>query len=135
MLELMYETFVAAGKWPLFQYVSALWDEVDVEARDVYLDLAEQDLVRPAMTRSHDFQLRQETVVGLSPQGLMHMGPAGDDLGRFVATVRYAAKTVRENSGRRLRSSSGVSQSRAARSIYTSDSSREIPRWPVWALS
>jgi hypothetical protein len=96
MLELMYETFVAAGKWPLFQYVSALWDEVDVEARDVYLDLAEQDLVRPAMTRSHDFQLRQETVVRLSLQGLMHIGPAGDDLGRFVAAVRYAANSARE---------------------------------------
>lgn len=62
MLELMYGTFAAKGEWSLFQYVSALWDEVDVEARDIYLDLAEQGLVRPAMTRSHEFQLRQETV-------------------------------------------------------------------------
>jgi hypothetical protein len=35
MLELMYKTFAATGKWPLFQYVSAHWDEVNVEARDV----------------------------------------------------------------------------------------------------
>lgn len=96
MLELMYETFVVAGKWPLFQYVSALWDDVDVEARDVYLDLAEQDLVRPAMTRSHKFQLRQETVVGLSLQGLMYIGSAAEDLDRLVAVVRYIAKSARE---------------------------------------
>jgi hypothetical protein len=96
MLELMYDTFAAKGGWPLFQYVSALWDEADVEARDVYLDLAEQGLVRPAMTRSHEFQLRQETVVGVSLQGLMDIGSAAEDLDRFVAAIRYVAKSARE---------------------------------------
>jgi hypothetical protein len=96
MLDLMYETFVATGKWPLFQYVSAHWDEADVEARDVYLDLAEQDLVRPAMTRSHHFQLRGNTDVGVSLQGLMRLDPAADDLARFVSAVSYVAKRARE---------------------------------------
>jgi len=96
MLELMYETFAATGEWPLFQYVSALWDQSDVEARDVYLELAEQGLVRPAMTRSHEFQLRQETVVGVSLQGLMDIGPAAEDLDRFVAAVRYVANSASE---------------------------------------
>lgn len=96
MLDLMYETFVVTGEWPLFQYVSALWDEADVEARDVYLDLAERGLVRPAITRNHEFQLRQETVVGVSLQGLMDIGSATEDLDRFVAVVRYVAKSARE---------------------------------------
>ena len=78
MLDLLYETFAVTGQWPLFQYVSTRWDEVNVEAQDVYLDLAEQGLVRPAMTRSHEFQLRQETVVGVSLQGLMAMGSAAE---------------------------------------------------------
>lgn len=96
MLELMYQTFAAKGEWPLFQYVSALWDEADVEARDVYLDLAEQDLVRPAMRRSHEFQLRQETAVGVSLQGLMDIESAAEDLDHLVAAVRYVAKSARE---------------------------------------
>jgi len=96
MRELMYETFAAKGEWPLFQYVSALSDEADVEARDIYLDLAEQGLVRPAMTRSHEFQLRQETVVGLSLQGLMDIGSAAEDLDLLVAAVRYIAESARE---------------------------------------
>ena len=70
MLDLLYETFAMTGQWPLFQYVSTRWDEVNVEAQDVYLDLAEQGLVRPAMTRSHEFQLRQETVVGVRAHDL-----------------------------------------------------------------
>ncbi|MGA8365639.1 MAG: toll/interleukin-1 receptor domain-containing protein [Solirubrobacteraceae bacterium] len=96
MLEFMYETFAATGKWPLFQYVSAHWDEANVEARDVYLDLAEQGLVRPAMIRRHEFQLREGTVVGVSLQGLMGIGSAAEDLDRFVAVVRYVAKSARE---------------------------------------
>jgi hypothetical protein len=96
MLELMYETFAAKGEWPLFQYVSALWREADVEARDVYLDLAEQGLVRPAMTRSHEFQLRQETVVGVSLEGLMGIGSAAEDLARLVVAVRYVAISAGE---------------------------------------
>ena len=96
MLDLLYETFAMTGQWPLFQYVSTRWDEVNVEAQDVYLDLAEQGLVRPAMTRSHEFQLRQETVVGVSLQGLMAMGSAAEDLDRFVAAVRYVANSARE---------------------------------------
>jgi hypothetical protein len=96
MLDLLYETFAVTGQWPLFQYVSTRWDEVNVEAQDVYLDLAEQGLVRPAMTRSHEFQLRQETVVGVSLQGLMAMGSAAEDLDRFVAAVRYVANSARE---------------------------------------
>src|ERR1700733_13728131 len=96
MLELMYETFAAKGEWPLFQYVSALWDEAEVGARDVYLDLAEQGLVRPAMARSHEFLLRQETGVGVSLQGLMGIGSAAEDLDRLVAAVRYVAESARE---------------------------------------
>lgn len=96
MLEFMYETFAPTGEWPLFQYVSAVWDEADVEARDVYLDLAERGLVRPAMTRSHEFQLQPETVVGVSLEGLMDIGSAAEDLERFVAVVCYVAKTARE---------------------------------------
>jgi TIR domain len=96
MLDLLYETFVATGSWPLFQYISALWDDVQVEAREVYLDLAEQGLVRPSMTRSHAFQLQQETVVGVSLQGLMGLNRAAEDLDRFVAVVRYVANCARE---------------------------------------
>ena len=76
--------------------MSALWDEADVDARNVYLNLAELGLVRPAMTRSYEFQLRQETVVGVSLQGLMDIRSAAEDLDRFVAAVRYVAKSARE---------------------------------------
>jgi hypothetical protein len=66
MLEVMYETFALTGQWPLFQYVNAqLWEELQLEPRDVYLDLAERSLVNPAITRSHHFELRENIPVGV----------------------------------------------------------------------
>ena len=93
MLELIYETFSLTGQWPTFQYVSGrVWDESQTEPRDLYLDLAERGLVNPMMARSHHFQLRENTVVGASLQGLMHLREASEDLGRFVSVVRYVAE-------------------------------------------
>ncbi len=93
MLEVMYESFAVTGQRPLFQSVSIrLWQELQVEPRDVYLELAERGLVDPAMTRSHQFQLREDTVVGVSLQGMMHLRPAAEDLGRFASVVRYVAE-------------------------------------------
>jgi hypothetical protein len=89
MLEGLYEAFAPTGKWPLFQYISQLWDDSQFEARDVYLDLAEQGLVRPAMTRTHQFQLRENTPVGVSLQGLTRLPTASADLDSFVSAVRY----------------------------------------------
>ncbi len=91
-LELIYETFSLTGQQPTFQYVSGrVWEDLQVDPRDLYLDLAERGLVSPAMTRSHQFQLREDTVVGVSLQGMMHLQPAAEDLGRFVSVVRYVA--------------------------------------------
>ncbi len=91
-LELIYETFSLTGQQPTFQYVSGrVWEELQVDPRDLYIDLAERRLVSPAMTPSHQFQLREDTVVGVSLQGMMHLRPAAEDLGRFVSVVRYVA--------------------------------------------
>jgi hypothetical protein len=92
MLEVIYETFATTGQWPTFQYVGVqLWGESQVEPRELYLDLAERGLVSPAMARSHHFQLRDNTSVGVSLHGLMHLRQAGEDLGRFVSVVRYVS--------------------------------------------
>ena len=59
MLEVIYEAFEQTGELPTFQYVgSRVWAETETEPREVYLDLAERDLVSPAVSRSLDFQLR-----------------------------------------------------------------------------
>jgi hypothetical protein len=93
MLELMYETFVQTGQWPLFQSISAqLWQELQVEPRDIYLELAERGLVTPVMARSHHFLLRENTVVAVSLQGMTYLLAAAEDLSRFVAVVRYVAE-------------------------------------------
>ncbi len=92
MLEVIYESFAVTGQRPLFQSVSIrLWQELQVEPRDVYLELAERGLVDPVMTRSHQFQLRENTAVGVSLQGMAHLPQAAEDLGRFVSVVRYVA--------------------------------------------
>jgi hypothetical protein len=96
MLEGLYEAFAPTGKWPLFQYISQLWDDSQFEARDVYLDLAEQGLVRPVMARTHQFQLRESTVVGVSLQGLTGLPTAAADLDCFVSAVRYVGKHAAE---------------------------------------
>jgi hypothetical protein len=92
MLEALYEAFAPTGNWPLFQYISQRWDDTRFEARDVYLDLAEQGMVRPAMARSQQFQLRENTVVGASLHGLMRLPRATADLGLFVSAVRYVGE-------------------------------------------
>ncbi len=96
MLEGLYEAFAPTGKWPLFQYVSQLWDDSHTEARDVYLDLAEQGFVRPATARTHQFQLREDTVVGVSLQGLTRLPRAAEDLDCFVSAVRYVGERAAE---------------------------------------
>ncbi len=92
MMEALYEAFAPTGNWPLFQYISQRWDDAQFEARDVYLDLAEQGIVRPAMARSHQFQLRENTVVGVSLEGLTRLPSAAADLDLFVSAARYVGK-------------------------------------------
>ena len=93
MLELIYETFVLTGQLSTFQFVSGrVWEELETEPRDLYLDLAERGLVTPAMARSQDFQLREDTSVGVSLRGLMHLRQASEDLSRFVSIVRLVAE-------------------------------------------
>ena len=93
MLDLMYEVFEPTGKWPTFQYLSGrVWEELETDARALYLDLAELSLVSPATRRAHEFQLREDTTVSASLEGLMHLGQAAEDLGRFVQAVRYIAE-------------------------------------------
>jgi hypothetical protein len=92
MLEALYEAFVPTGKWPLYQYVSQLWDDSQFEARDVYLDLAERGLVRPAMARTNRFQLREDTVVSISLRGLTGLPTAVADIESFVSAVRYVGE-------------------------------------------
>lgn len=92
MLEVIYEAFEQTGELPTFQYVgSRVWAETETEPREVYLDLAERDLVSPAVSRSHDFQLRDNSAVGVSLQGLMHLRQASEDLSHFVSIVRHVA--------------------------------------------
>jgi predicted nucleotide-binding protein len=93
MLEVMYETFALTGQWPLFQYVNAqLWEELQVEPRDGYLDLAERSLVNPAITRSHHFELRENIPVGVSLHGMTYLPAATEDLSHFVSIIRYVAE-------------------------------------------
>jgi hypothetical protein len=92
MLETIYEMFVVTGQQPLFQAVSArLWEELGEEPREVYAALAERGLVTPAMARSQQFQLRENTAVAVSLEGMMHLREAAEDLSRFVSVVRYVA--------------------------------------------
>jgi hypothetical protein len=92
MLEALYEAFALTGNWPLFQYINQRWDDTQFEAREVYLDLAEQGMVRPAMARSQQFQLGENTAVGVSLQGLTRLPRAAADLGLFVSAVRYVGE-------------------------------------------
>jgi hypothetical protein len=90
MLRLMYGTFREIGAWPTFQYLSSLaWEELEREPRDVYYALGEAGFVRPAVSRTRPFDLRDDTSVGASLLGLMYLEEAGDDLLRFVGIVRY----------------------------------------------
>ena len=92
MLELIYEMFAVTGEPPLFQSVSTrLWQELEVEPREVYLDLAKRGLVSPAMAGGHHFQLREDTAVRVSLQGMTYLPQAAEDLSRFVSMVRYVA--------------------------------------------
>jgi hypothetical protein len=96
MLEGLYDAFAPTGKWPLFQYISQHWDDVRSDAREVYLDLAEADLVRPAMARTHQFQLREDTAVGVSLHGLTRLPRAAADLDLFVSGVRWVGARAAE---------------------------------------
>jgi hypothetical protein len=90
MLELMWNAFCAAGEWPTFQYVSAnIWPELEVEPRDIYYELSDADFVLPRVVAQRSFELREETRVGISLSGLVHLRAASADLGRFVSAVRY----------------------------------------------
>ena len=92
MLDVIYEAFEQTGELPTFQYVgSRVWAETETEPREVYLDLAERDLVTPSVSRSHDFQLRDNTAVSVNLQGLTHLRQASKDLNRFISVVRYVA--------------------------------------------
>ena len=94
MLELLYDTFAPTGEWPLFQYVIQVWNDPQVAAREVYLELAERGMVYPRIARIHAFQLRDNTSVGVSLQGLMHLDAAAGDIANFVSAVRYIAGRV-----------------------------------------
>jgi hypothetical protein len=90
MLQLMWQAFVAAGEWPTFQYVSAhVWGELAAEPREVYYDLSAAEFVTPAIQHRAGVRLREDTRVGVSLKGLMHLRDADDDLGRFASAVRY----------------------------------------------
>jgi hypothetical protein len=92
MLELIYDTFAPIGKWPLFLYVGQLWSDPETDPREIYLDLAERGFVNPVMTRTHQFQLKENTNVAVSLEGLMHLPQASEDLSQFVSLVRYVAE-------------------------------------------
>jgi len=90
MLQLIYETFRVAGDWPTFQYVSAqVWQELEVEPREVYYDLSATSFVRPAIQRGRAFELRDDTKIGISLRGLNYLREAADDISHFVSVVRY----------------------------------------------
>lgn len=90
LLELIYETFRAAGDWPTFQYVSArAWEGLHSEPREIYYQLSDVGFVRPSVQRNRPYELRDDTKVGISLQGLMRVREAADDLGSFVDVVRY----------------------------------------------
>lgn len=90
MLTRMWEAFRAAGEWPTFQFISAtVWAEFEEEPRDIYLELSAGGFVSPVTRPGREFELRDDTRVGVSLKGLMHLRDAADDLGRFASSVRY----------------------------------------------
>jgi predicted nucleotide-binding protein len=90
MLDSIYGAFVEFGSWPTFQYVSAdVWREDQEEPRETYYALSKAALVRPAIKPERPFELREDTAVGVSLQGLMQLGEAKGDLLRFVEVIRY----------------------------------------------
>ena len=92
-LSVIYEAFRADCDWPTFQHLSScVWGELEVEARDLYYQLSERDLVRPRATPDRDYQLRDDTQVAVSLRGLMYLSDAAEDLAHFVAVVRYIAE-------------------------------------------
>jgi hypothetical protein len=93
MLEVLYETFSTTGEWPTFQYAStSLWQELEVEPREIYFALSTAALVWPVIDRDHSFSLRDDTRAGVSLRGLMHLRGAASDIGLFVQAVRYMAE-------------------------------------------
>lgn len=93
VLELIYETFVAAAEWPTFQHVSsAIWDEIRVEGRDLYYALSASQFVVPAVNPQRGFNLRDDTRVQVSLRGMMYLPTTSDDVLRFMAAVRHVAE-------------------------------------------
>lgn len=86
----MWEAFRASGEWPTFQFISAtVWAEVEAEPRDIYVELSKGGFVAPVLGPGREFELRDDTRVGVSLNGLMHLRDAGADLGHFVSSLRY----------------------------------------------
>jgi hypothetical protein len=89
VLELIYETFHADAEWLTFQYLGArVWQELEVEARDVYYALSAAGLVRPRIQRGRAYELRDDTKVGINLRGLMHLREAADDVAHFLSVIR-----------------------------------------------
>ena len=92
-LELIYETFAAAADWPTFQHVGSLiWEEMKLEARDIYHALSASELVNPIVTPERGFNLRNDTRVQVSLRGAMFLPGASEDIVRFLASVRFIAE-------------------------------------------
>ena len=92
MLEAIYDAFFHTGVWPRFQYVTAsMWEDLQGEPREVYHGLSAQELVRPAVSRRQDFQLREDTQVSVSLLGLTFLQSATQDVANFVTAVGYIA--------------------------------------------
>jgi hypothetical protein len=92
MLEVLYEAFLAEGEWPTFQYAATnVWQELDAELREVYFALSATGFVWPSIDRPSSFRLRDDTRVGVSLRGLMHLREAANDLAQFVRAVQQIA--------------------------------------------
>ena len=93
VLELIYATFIAAADWPTFQHIGSLiWEEMKLEARDIYYTLSASELVVPAVTPERGFNLRNDTRVQVSLRGTMFVPAASDDMVGLLSTVRHIAR-------------------------------------------
>ncbi len=89
MVVVIYDVFRSAKTWPTFQYVSSqVWDEVEEDPRDLYYALSDRNLVRPRVARDRGFELRDDTQIALTLEGLERV-QAHNELQTFVAVVRY----------------------------------------------
>jgi KAP family P-loop domain len=93
MLRAIWDVLLQTGDWPAFQYLdSPSSGATGREGREIYFELGELGLIRPALRRDQEALLREDMKVSLSLSGLGQVPVASSDVEHLLASVRYIAQ-------------------------------------------